>query len=148
MKSVDLGLSSNGFIGMGYVNAQLTLPKDLRITAMGQYQSRWIMLQGTQSALFFTNVAVNRDFLKKKMTVSLTCNSPFSKDLKMTSTTAATNYASKGSFHNPMREVRLSISYRFGTMKEAIKKVQRGISNDDVKGGGGGGEGGGSGAGG
>jgi hypothetical protein len=35
-----------------------------------------------------------------------------------------------------VREGRISISYRFGTMKEAIKKVQRGISNDDVKSGG------------
>ena len=43
----------------------------------------------------------------------------------------------------PMREGRISVSYRFGTMKEAIKKVQRGITNDDVKSGGEGGAGGG-----
>jgi len=30
----------------------------------------------------------------------------------------------------------ISISYRFGSMKEAIKKVQRSITNDDVKSGG------------
>ena len=34
------------------------------------------------------------------------------------------------------REFRLSVSYRFGTMKGQIKKVRRGISNDDTKGGG------------
>ena len=34
------------------------------------------------------------------------------------------------------REFRLSVSYRFGTMKGQIKKVRRGISNDDSKGGG------------
>jgi len=46
-----------------------------------------------------------------------------------------------------MREGRISVSYRFGTMKEAIKKVQRSITNDDVLGGGSGGGGGASGGG-
>ena len=36
-----------------------------------------------------------------------------------------------------MREIRIGISYRFGNLKEAIRKVERGISNDDVKSGGG-----------
>ena len=44
----------------------------------------------------------------------------------------------------PMREARISIFYRFGSMKEAIKKVQRTITNDDVMGGGEGGAGGGA----
>lgn len=41
------------------------------------------------------------------------------------------------------REFRFSISYRFGTMKGQIKKVRRGISNDDSKSGGEGNSGGG-----
>ena len=59
-------------------------------------------------------------------------------------------FSSSSISHYRNREVRINLSYRFGTMKEAIKKVQRGISNDDVKGGGGGGgsEGGGGGGGG
>ena len=31
------------------------------------------------------------------------------------------------------RDFRFSISYRFGTLKESIKKVRRGITNDDMK---------------
>ena len=31
------------------------------------------------------------------------------------------------------REFRLSVSYRFGTMKGQIMKVRSGISNDDTK---------------
>ena len=147
IKSDELGLSNSGLSGMCYVNAQLTLPKDLRINVMGQYQSKMIWLQGSQSALFFTSLSVNKDFLKKKMTVSLSCNNPYEKYLKITSKTTTEYYATNSLNFSPMREVRLSISYRFGTMKESIKKVQRGISNDDVKGGGGG-EGGGAGGGG
>jgi hypothetical protein len=36
----------------------------------------------------------------------------------------------------------MNVSYRFGEMKAQIKKVERGISNDDVKGGGSSGGGG------
>ena len=147
MKSVELGLSNSGLTGACYGTVQLTLPKDLRINAMAQYQSKWISLQGSQGAIFMTNVAVNKDFLKKKLTVSLSCNNPLNKYLKISSTTSTEQFATQNLNYIRMQEVRISISYRFGTMKESIKKVQRGISNDDVKGGGGGGEGGSTGGG-
>ena len=35
--------------------------------------------------------------------------------------------------HWSSRDFRISVSYRFGTLKDAIKKVRRGISNDDQK---------------
>jgi hypothetical protein len=143
-KSAELNISNSGLYGYGYINAQLTLPKDFRINAGAQYQSKMISLQGTQSALYIATFAMNKDFLNKKMTVTLTCTNPFSKYLHVKSTTSTEYFAANSSDYLPMQEVRLSISYRFGTMKEAIKKVQRGISNDDVKGGGGGGESGGS----
>ena len=80
-----------------------------------------------------TNISVNKDFLKKKMTVSLSCNNPYSKYLKVTTTTTTEYFAANGLYYSPMQEVRLNISYRFGSMKETIKRVQRGITNDDVK---------------
>jgi len=33
-----------------------------------------------------------------------------------------------------MRDFRITVTYRFGTLKDSIKKVRRGISNDDMKG--------------
>jgi outer membrane receptor protein involved in Fe transport len=142
MQSPELGISKNGIFGMSYFNAQLTLPKDFRVNAMIQYQGKYIMLQGSQSAIFYTGLSVNKDFLKKKMTVSLSCNNPYSKYLKIKSKTSSEFFETNTTNYSPMQEVRLSISYRFGTMKEAIKKVQRGISNDDVKSGSGGESGG------
>ena len=41
--------------------------------------------------------------------------------------------------YRTMRMLQVSVSYRFGTLKDAIKKVKRGINNDDVKSGGSGG---------
>ena len=38
----------------------------------------------------------------------------------------------KSTNYFPMRELRLSVTYRFGDLKSSIKKVQRTITNDDV----------------
>jgi outer membrane receptor protein involved in Fe transport len=141
MKSSELDVSNSGFFNNFYVNAQFTLPKDFRINANGMYQGRYVMLQGSQDAIFMAGISANKDLLQKKMTVSLSCNNPFSKDLIFKTTTTSEYFETRGTSYNPYRELRLSISYRFGTMKEAIKKVQRSINNDDVKGGGDGGGG-------
>ncbi len=148
LKSADLNAANSGLNGNGYINAQVTLPKDFRINAYGMYYSGWVMLQGEQSPQYFTSISVNKDFLKKKLTVSLSCSNPISKNRKYEYSTFNEYFYTNSISHYPAREGRISISYRFGNMKESIKKVQRGISNDDVKGGGSGGEGGGGGGGG
>ena len=35
--------------------------------------------------------------------------------------------------YNPCQYVRLGVTYRFGQMKESVKKARRSITNDDVK---------------
>ena len=41
--------------------------------------------------------------------------------------------AANSAVFQPSRQARINISYRFGNMRESIKRVQRRISNDDVK---------------
>ena len=135
MRSAELDASNSGLTGNCYINAQLTLPKDFRISAYWQYLSGWVMLQGKQSGYNVTGLGLNKDFLKKKLTVSLMCTSPFSSDLQMKYSIFNNYFVRNYTSYQPIREGRISISYRFGTLKEAIKKVQRGITNDDVKGG-------------
>ncbi len=78
--------------------------------------------------------------MNKKLNISVNCQNPFMKEMKYT------NKMDNGTFYSEqvscyrMRDIRLSVSYSFGTLKDSIRKVQRGISNDDNKSGGGGGE--------
>jgi len=144
MKSAELGIANSGLTGNCYINAQLTLPKDFRINANGMVMSGRVMLQGKQSGYYFTSISANKDLLKKKMTIMLSFSNPFSKNLKYEMSTKDDYFSTNTTQYQQMREGRISISYRFGTMKETIKKVQRGINNDDMKSGGDGGGGGGS----
>lgn len=79
--------------------------------------------------------------MDKKLNVSLSYNNPFMKNMSYTNTIDQELFYSysKGQFR--ARDFRLNVSYRFGTLKESIRKVSRGITNDDSKGGEGGGGG-------
>ena len=142
MSSNEEGLSNSGFSGRMFAGLQFTLPKDWRVDLRGGYFSPRISLQGSRSPMYFTDFAVNKSFLNKKLTVSLTCRNPFWKDIKMESTTEDPAFHMVSTNYMRARDFRISVTYRFGTLKSAIKKVTRGIRNDDG-GDNGGGQGGG-----
>ena len=136
LKAPTLDLKKDGVSGRVFAGTQFTLPKDFRINLNGGYFSPWIMLQGKQSPFYFAGLNVSKDFLKKKLSVSVGANNPFWKTMKMEMTTNGEGFRNVSTNWRSAREFRFSISYRFGTMKGQIKKVRRGISNDDSKGGG------------
>ena len=136
LKAPTLDLKKDGVSGRVFAGTQFTLPKDFRINLNGGYFSPWIMLQGKQSPFYFAGLNVSKDFLKKKLSVSVGANNPFWKTMKMEMTTNGEGFRNVSTNWRSAREFRFGVSYRFGTMKGQIKKVRRGISNDDSKGGG------------
>lgn len=136
MKASDLGMSNKGWSGRVFAGSQFTLPKDFRINLHGGYFSPWIQLQSKMSPFYFAGLNISKDFLKKKLSISLGAQNPFWKTMKMETTTKGEGFHDVSTTWRHAREFRLSVSYRFGTMKGQIKKVRRGISNDDSKGGG------------
>lgn len=136
MKASDLGMSNHGWSGRVFAGSQFTLPKDFRINLHGGYFSPWVQLQGKMSPFYHAGINISKDFLKKKLSVSLGAQNPFWKTMKMETTTEGTGFRDVSTNWRSAREFRLSVSYRFGTMKGQIKKVRRGISNDDSKSGG------------
>ncbi len=133
IESAALGRSNEGFQGSFFGGTQVNLPKDFRINLNGGFGSPRIMLQTKNSAFYFHGITLNKDFLKKKLTVSASVNSPFQKRMKMENTTDETEFFTKSVNYWSMREFRVSVSYRFGSLNQAIKKVRRSITNDDVK---------------
>ena len=104
-----------------------------------QYMMFQTQLQGKRSPFYFTGISVNKDFLKKKLSVQLSFQNPFWKRMKMENTSSDDTFFRRETNYRTMRMLQVSVSYRFGTLKDAIKKVKRGINNDDVKSGGSGG---------
>lgn len=139
LSSEQTGMENSGVSGRIFAGMQFTFPKDFRVDLNGGYFSPRISLQGRRSAMYFTSISLNKSFFKKKLTVSLSCNNPFWKYIEMNSTTEDETFRMESFNNMRARDFRISVSYRFGSLKEAIKKVRRGIQNDDMMGGEGGG---------
>ena len=109
------------------------------LTTRYPVESEWrlylfgIQLQGRRSPLNFATVYESRNFLKKKLSVSLYFYDMFWKRRKMEATIYDDTFHRQDISYSPTRTFGIGISYRFGNLKDAIKKVKRGIKNDDVK---------------
>ena len=139
LKSDMNDMANSGFSGRIFAGTQFNFPMDFRLNLHGGYFSPWIQLQGKRSPFYFTGISVNKDFLKKKLSVQLSFQNPFWKRMKMENTSSDDTFFRRETNYRTMRMLQVSVSYRFGTLKDAIKKVKRGINNDDVKSGGSGG---------
>lgn len=73
---------------------------------------------------------------KKRMSISVFANDFFKKYTKMHNVTESMNFVSENWFRHSRQRFGLSVSYRIGELHTGVKKAQRSINNDDVKGGG------------
>lgn len=138
----DKDLRNSGFSGGGFANIALTFPKDFRVYTSGGLFTQGIQLQSRSSAFYFYSVGATKSLLNKKLDISLNVNTPFHKNRKYEFTTKGEGFTQSMNALNPMRNVRLSVTYRFGDLKSSVKRVSRTISNEDLMQGSGSGEGG------
>ena len=130
--TTNADLRNSGFSGMVFGGMTFTLPKDFRIVTNGGFFMNRVQLQTTQSQVYFYSLSVLKSFLDKKLDVNLSISNPFKENIVFTSTTKGDGFLQKSTNYFPIRELRLSLTYRFGDLKSSIKKVQRSITNDDV----------------
>ncbi|MGL4852418.1 MAG: TonB-dependent receptor domain-containing protein [Phocaeicola sp.] len=130
----ESGLANSGVTGGLYGNIQYTFPLNIRFNMGGGLYAPWIMLQGEGNTQHFYNFSVSKDFLKsKKLSVSINASNPFKKLMAYDTTLSDENFYqhSRGNF--VARRFSISASFRFGELKEQIKKARRGITNDDAQ---------------
>jgi len=137
------GLKSSGTNYTISSGGQFTLPAEIKLNFNGGYYSPRVMLQGRSSGFYYYGFSLTRDFLNKKLNVTVSARNPFEERTNYTSFTETPDYRSSSISTYISRSFGVSVSYKFGELKDQIKKVERTITNDDVKGGGGQGGGGG-----
>jgi ferric enterobactin receptor len=99
-----------------------------------------LSIQGTSKPFSSSSVSVNKDIVKDKLSFSVASNNPFTKYRTNHSESFgyAPNFNQTNDNQTYFRSFSASMNYRFGKLKEGIKKSKREIRNDDVSGGGGG----------
>lgn len=114
------------------------LPWKLSLTAYGGWQSG--AMQGIYNYFKFNGLSafnhgltLQRDFLKEgRLSVALSVRNPLFSHMKSTLYTVNSDYTGwqKNESH-PQRSAMIRISYRFGSLRAAVKKTAATINNDD-----------------
>jgi CTP:phosphocholine cytidylyltransferase-like protein len=127
---------NNGFTGNAFANLRYKFDNGYAIAFNAGYFSGNVTLQGSSSPFIFNQYLFSKEFLKKKLTLVLVANNPYSKYNTFRSTTNAADFYQTSYNQNYYRSFAFRINFKFGKLNGDIKKNEHGIQNDDTKGGG------------
>jgi hypothetical protein len=119
-----------GFIS----NGAYFIGKTLSLNYYFNFSSPSINLQQNGAWFFDNSFGFSKSFLKRKITTSLNFQNPFTKYQYFRTTFNYNNIIQNSISNDYARQVFLRATYKFGKLKGQIKKPQKLIINDDLKG--------------
>lgn len=138
-ESRDLNLKNSRWVAFYYAQLTQQLPWKLRFAATLSGRSGGVDgLYGHYTGTMYYNFSLQRSFLKDdRLTVNLSTANLFnsSKYNKITMYTTHGDYTGSDRAWQFMREFRLTVTYRFGSLKAGVKKTNKTIENNDLVGG-------------
>ncbi|MDY6412073.1 MAG: outer membrane beta-barrel family protein [Bacteroidales bacterium] len=138
-ESRDLNLKNSRWVAFYYAQLTQQLPWKLRFAATLSGRSGGVDgLYGHYTGTMYYNFSLQRSFLKDdRLTVYLGTANLFnsSKYNKITMYTTHGDYTGWDRAWQFMREFRLTVTYRFGSLKAGVKKTNKTIENNDLVGG-------------
>lgn len=138
-ESSDLNLKNNRWVAFYYAQFTQQLPWKLRFAATLSGRSGGIVgLYGHHTGTMYYNFSLQRSFLKEdRLTVNLSTANLFnsSKYNKITMYTTHGDYTGFDRHWQFLREFRLTVTFRFGSLKAGVKQTNKTIQNNDLEGG-------------
>jgi len=107
--------------------------KEWRINANLNANGPSVSLQGTSNSMVSTSFSVNKDIVKDKLSLSASVSNPFTKFRHNRNESFGPDFNQFNDRRDYFRSFNFSVNYKFGKLKDSIKKNKRGIRNDDVQ---------------
>ncbi len=123
------GLMYGANLSSGY-----RLEKNWRLNLNINYNGPQINIQEKTNHFFGYSASVNKDVVKDKLSFSASFNNPFNKFRRNIRNSFGPDFLQYNEQRNYFRSFNISLNYKFGKLKESIKKNKRGIKNDDTQG--------------
>lgn len=133
LQSDKIDASASDFDYSIFGGIQQQLPWQLKLGAWGGYMQQEITIQSKMSPIGFYGFNLNRSFVKDRLTLAIDVQSPFNKTLKIEHELNSKDLHTQMNYNPIISGVRFSVSYRFGELKAAVKKVAKSIDSDDLK---------------
>ena len=130
MRSQQLGMKNNGWNSSTLLNLQQTLPWELQWTAGGMVQTKSYTLQGYQNGMSFFYTTLSKSLLKDKLNLSLMFLTPLSDKLEVKSKTVGSDYVQNMTVKVPLRQISLTLTWKFGNTKKQFQQRKSNINND------------------
>lgn len=128
-------LNKRGLMRRAFTSLSYRPSKTWQATGSINYNGPNLSLQGTTNSFVTSSFSVNKDLLENKVSISFAANNVFGKYRNAINYTNGPNFTQESFNQNYQRGFTASINYRFGRLKEEIKKNKKGINNNDVSGG-------------
>ncbi|MDB5263740.1 MAG: TonB dependent receptor [Adhaeribacter sp.] len=106
-------IDNRNFSWTARLNSNVTLWKGIDLQVAANYRSPILLSQGTMSAMFFTEMALKKDVLDKKGTISFRLNDIFNTQ-EFNITQSGENFSSESYRKRQSRIAFCGFSYRFG----------------------------------
>jgi hypothetical protein len=134
----NLGYRTFGWSDNYYINLSQNLPWKLRLnlSVYGKIGHSPSGIYYMQHSYYDYYASLQRSFLKDdRLTVRLGANTPFDKYLPSEAEAVNGDYRDYQKSWNRGRSFTISVTWRFGSLKNGVKKTEHSIDNDDVVGG-------------
>ena len=128
---------NSGISGYAYMNTGYKFGKQWRANATFSYNAAMVSLQGKAGEYYYMSFSGSKEVVKDKLTLTAGLNNPFTKFRYYETYVEGPDFTQRYKSQNYNRAVSVSLNWKFGSLKDAVKKSQRSIKNDDVKSGGG-----------
>lgn len=125
-----LGMKNHGWNSSTMLNLQQTLPWDMQWTLGSILSTKTYNLQGYQGGMSFGYTTLSKGLLKDKLDLSLMFLTPLSDKLNIKSRTANTDYVQNMTVKVPLRQISLTLTWKFGNTKKQFQQAKSNISND------------------
>ena len=125
-------ITRTGIVAGGRLQTQIQLKGGWGIQGFGFYRGNQVQLQGTQGSFYMYSVGFRKDFNNKKGSIGLATDN-FLGGMVMRSTLNSAQFSQKSVNNVYNQNVKLTFSYKIGSMKFVEQKKTKSVRNDDVK---------------
>ena len=132
----SLDLKNTGWQAYANAGIQWTAWKSGTISVNGGIGSPWVSLQSKgKLPWYYYGLGITQRFFDDKLKVTLSGNNLLNKYNRFKNISKGDGFERIYEGGNRGRNVQLSVTYTFGKLNAEVKKVNRGIVNDDITGG-------------